>query len=602
MAATKQKVLDKTKDACALLEHHPLTTARAIDLFVSTGVGAFRYSAALVPWTEQEMNDLEKLWIQAYKNAWHLPQSTASDIFTLPVEQGGLGLPRPLGIMTQEICRHIQRCLRHEDAAKHLTLQEFEQTKSRWACTSLRDLCEEMELWSWDQVVEGKWTKLAKCLQLLNISATWLLDEAVDNSELTGLAQATRDIRRLRRRVEAVGGRKDSWAADAWHIEQEQWKLLWEGEEAFWKSVPHLYKADIVRVEQLPQEPRPYQQRVILPALFQEEQQAGVQRIRVLAPRGLAGISDKVQGVLQRWIDLIDWRALHLRQDAVRQANSIRPYLTGKVPRSHPAATWVSHRETAGGQSHGHGRIRTAEECARIITMWWSKALESQQAHADNVLSDLNVGCQPSAALQGLLRALREQQPKAGQIEEVAVYIGNRLPPGWRARWATQIPFLLQATTVDECINIIKDLLCQMDDRCGLCQTRKTVDCERCNMRRCRQCQATQCSVCDTAAAHERTPAYDTGTTMRGADGGRHSANVAHKRYRWPKQTVVNVHALGEFFIESVNDVRWALNPVDSPGEHLQFRAQVRGWNGTCLLYTSPSPRDATLSRMPSSA
>ena len=85
-----------------------------------------------------------------------------------------------------------------------------------------------MELWSWDQVVEGKWTKLAKCLQLLNISATWLLDEAVDNSELTGLAQATRDIRRLRRRVEAVGGRKDSWAADAWHIEQEQWKLLWE--------------------------------------------------------------------------------------------------------------------------------------------------------------------------------------------------------------------------------------------------------------------------------------------------------------------------------------------------------------------------------------
>ena len=25
-------------------------------------------------------------------------------------------------------------------------------------------------------------------------------------------------------------------------------------------------------------------------------------------------------------------------------------------------------------------------------------------------------------------------------------------------------------------------------------------------------------------------------------------------------------------------------------------------WNGNCLLYTSPSPRDATLSRMPSSA
>ena len=27
-----------------------------------------------------------------------------------------------------------------------------------------------------------------------------------------------------------------------------------------------------------------------------------------------------------------------------------------------------------------------------------------------------------------------------------------------------------------------------------------------------------------------------------------------------------------------------------------------KNWPGVCLLYTSPSPRDATLSRMPSSA
>ena len=32
------------------------------------------------------------------------------------------------------------------------------------------------------------------------------------------------------------------------------------------------------------------------------------------------------------------------------------------------------------------------------------------------------------------------------------------------------------------------------------------------------------------------------------------------------------------------------------------FVPLVRKYNGTCLLYTSPSPRDATLSRMPSSA
>ena len=32
------------------------------------------------------------------------------------------------------------------------------------------------------------------------------------------------------------------------------------------------------------------------------------------------------------------------------------------------------------------------------------------------------------------------------------------------------------------------------------------------------------------------------------------------------------------------------------------FGYNVKGWSRSCLLYTSPSPRDATLSRMPSSA
>ena len=37
--------------------------------------------------------------------------------------------------------------------------------------------------------------------------------------------------------------------------------------------------------------------------------------------------------------------------------------------------------------------------------------------------------------------------------------------------------------------------------------------------------------------------------------------------------------------------------------EKLRFRQRVAvDMTGSCLLYTSPSPRDATLSRMPSSA
>ena len=67
-----------------------------------------------------------------------------------------------------------------------------------------------------------------------------------------------------------------------------------------------------------------------------------------------------------------------------------------------------------------------------------------------------------------------------------------------------------------------------------------------------------------------------------------------------------------------VDRLEWINNgqeaPVDStqriidPHHHLwerggsRYRAEELSQDTACLLYTSPSPRDATLSRMPSSA
>jgi hypothetical protein len=67
MSNTKERIFKRTEEARDLLRHHPLTPEQAIDLFTSIGVGAFRYSAALVPWTEKELERLEAVWVQAYK-------------------------------------------------------------------------------------------------------------------------------------------------------------------------------------------------------------------------------------------------------------------------------------------------------------------------------------------------------------------------------------------------------------------------------------------------------------------------------------------------------------------------------------------------------
>ena len=50
----------------------------------------------LVEWTWGELKELEKIWMQAYKVAWHLPEQTATSIFAFPKEQGGREYPTPL--------------------------------------------------------------------------------------------------------------------------------------------------------------------------------------------------------------------------------------------------------------------------------------------------------------------------------------------------------------------------------------------------------------------------------------------------------------------------------------------------------------------------
>jgi len=110
MSSTKERIFKRTEEARDLLHHHPLTSEQTIDLFTSIGVGSFRYLAVLVSWTEKELKQLEAVWVQAYKWAWGLPRTTASDVFTLPTSM-------EYRVLTQELCRHLQLCLEHEDVA-----------------------------------------------------------------------------------------------------------------------------------------------------------------------------------------------------------------------------------------------------------------------------------------------------------------------------------------------------------------------------------------------------------------------------------------------------------------------------------------------------
>ena len=94
-----------------LIKYHPLTPELAMELFTSKGMGVFRFSLALrlIEWSDSELNDVKQLCVQAYKNAWHLPRSTASAFFIFPRTHVSKKSTLSMAVLTQELLLHAKK-------------------------------------------------------------------------------------------------------------------------------------------------------------------------------------------------------------------------------------------------------------------------------------------------------------------------------------------------------------------------------------------------------------------------------------------------------------------------------------------------------------
>jgi len=118
MSATREAVREKAKVARDLIKSHPLTPELSAELFAQKGIGAFRFSAALIKWSQSELEGLQKIRVPAYKNAWHVPWSSANSLYTFPTAEGGHKCPLPSRVLTQALLQHVDQCMRHEDVVK----------------------------------------------------------------------------------------------------------------------------------------------------------------------------------------------------------------------------------------------------------------------------------------------------------------------------------------------------------------------------------------------------------------------------------------------------------------------------------------------------
>jgi len=114
MRATKEVVRLKINAARDLIKSHPLTPELATEILTSKGMGVFRFPAALIEWSERDLNDVKRLCVQAYRNTWHFLQSKAISLFVFPKTHAGKESTLPMDVLTQELLLHTKRCMQHE--------------------------------------------------------------------------------------------------------------------------------------------------------------------------------------------------------------------------------------------------------------------------------------------------------------------------------------------------------------------------------------------------------------------------------------------------------------------------------------------------------
>ena len=61
MSATRDLVREKVRVAHDLIKSHPLTPELSAELFAPKGIGAFQFSAALIEWSQSELEGLQKI-------------------------------------------------------------------------------------------------------------------------------------------------------------------------------------------------------------------------------------------------------------------------------------------------------------------------------------------------------------------------------------------------------------------------------------------------------------------------------------------------------------------------------------------------------------
>ncbi len=138
----KEYLLVKIKSRCkALAGDDAIPRAGIKELAVTSGiVSIFRASAGVVPWTGAELDDITKVWIRAFKQAWEYSTSMYSSVIIVDQNDGGRRCPSGREVWTDDVLTVVDQCIQLPGEISAILLDRMRKACFSRGCSALSQM------------------------------------------------------------------------------------------------------------------------------------------------------------------------------------------------------------------------------------------------------------------------------------------------------------------------------------------------------------------------------------------------------------------------------------------------------------------------------
>jgi len=133
----------------------------------------FSFSAPLIDWPESDLKLLTAVWVKAYKNAWNLGKSTATCLFTIPRDKGGLQVKLPLGTLFTSVWGNLERCSQFNDGTRQRLALCYQEALQETGCLDVLELQDVSQHLSWKAASTNEVTFACYLANKLDILVEW---------------------------------------------------------------------------------------------------------------------------------------------------------------------------------------------------------------------------------------------------------------------------------------------------------------------------------------------------------------------------------------------------------------------------------------------